>query len=171
MPKLKRFSAGHSTFGEVDYPSWRTTGPLRPPPPPPPPPPPKVSADSRPRLVFAPVFARSPLAPCSFYLAPPVSLPPCSVLSNLLCASGRRVCARNRLRGWESEIAGHDRELSPSCMFGCACCLSLSVSNHLPPLPSPSLPPIFSFCTPSNCCSFYGRLFFLGGCRTRAHYE
>ena len=67
----------------------------------------------RPRLRHSSIFARSPLAPCSFYLAPPVSLPPpCSVLSNLLCASGRRVCARTRLRDWESEIAGHDRELS-----------------------------------------------------------
>ena len=66
----------------------------------------------RPRLRHCSIFARSPLAPCSFYLAPPVSLPPCSVLSNLLCASGRRVCARTRLRGWESEIAGLARELS-----------------------------------------------------------
>ena len=77
-----------------------------------------------PALVTAPVFARSSLAPCSFYLAPPVFLPPCSVLSNLLCASGRRVCARTRLRGWASEIVVLAKELSLRVRV---CVLSVSV--------------------------------------------
>ena len=80
-----------------------------------------------PRLRPRAIFARSPLAPCSFYLSPPVSLPPCSVLSNLLCASGRRVCARNRLRGWESEIAGLARELSLWHVRVCVCLVSVCV--------------------------------------------
>ena len=50
----------------------------------------------------------------------------------------RRVSARTRLRGWESEIAGLARELSLLHVRVCEC-LTLSVSIHLPP-PSSSLP-------------------------------
>ena len=74
-------------------------------------------------------------APC----VPPSAL--CTFKSALCVGLCVVVCARNRLRGWESEIAGLARELPlwPAC--GLACCLSLNVSNHLPPPPSASLPP------------------------------